>query len=176
MTYRVFIYSYNWCRPPFATISPRRITPRRRKWLHTPTFSGTPGILHRSPQWQTHSPPFLFAPLRLGPAALLTAAPGRPIAAAEEDASPAAPHLDARMGRSSAIFTGSTATTPQAAANPVTGRETRFPPWAASCSRRPHLPTGFDFQTTISCRHRCRRLSVSSQVLCRLFWPQSNWR
>ncbi|MFO0003227.1 MAG: hypothetical protein ACK559_19070, partial [bacterium] len=88
------------------------------------------------------------------------------------DASPAAPHLDARMDNSSAPSTGRPAMTPQAAANPVTGRETRLPPWAAPCSRRPHLPTGFDFQATISCRHRCRRLSFSSQVLCHPFWPQ----
>ena len=36
--------------PPFATPSPRRTTPQRRKWLLTPTFSGTPGIPLWSPQ------------------------------------------------------------------------------------------------------------------------------
>jgi hypothetical protein len=67
-------------------------------WL---IFSGTPGTPHRFPLCRIHWPPFPSVPLRLRAAALLTAAPGRPIAAAVANANrPAALHLDARMARS----------------------------------------------------------------------------
>jgi hypothetical protein len=41
--------------------------------------------------------------------------------------------------------TGGTATGPSAATGRIVSlRKTRSPPWAAQCSRRPHLPPGFD--------------------------------
>jgi hypothetical protein len=69
-----------------------------------------------------------------------------PIAAVAADANrPAAPHLDTRTARGFATSTGGTAVTPQAAASLVIGRKTRSPPWAAQCSRWPHLSSGFGF-------------------------------
>ncbi len=56
---------------------------------------------------------------------------------------PAAPLPDGQMGKKCAGFTRSTGLTPRAACRAVSGRKTRSPPWAAQCSRRPHLPPGF---------------------------------
>jgi HEPN domain-containing protein len=67
----------------------------------------------------------------------------RQIAAVEVASRPAALHLDAQMAKRFAGSTGSGVRTLPAATNPVTGRETRSPPWAAQCSRRPHLSPGF---------------------------------
>ena len=144
-------------------------------------FSGTPGIHHQSPLLQIHWQLCRVAPIR-PPAvhSLLIAAPGRPIAAAQADTNrPAAPHQDAQMARKFAGYTGSMGPTPQIVAGrtrrPVIGRKTRSPPWAAQCSRRPHLSPGFGFTTKISCRHRCRRFGVPTQVLCFYFRPPLGW-
>jgi hypothetical protein len=90
------------------------------------------------------SPPLWSAPL-LPPAvhSLLIAAPGRQIAAVGDARRPAAPHLDTQMVKRFAGSTGSGVLTLQTARSPVTGRETRSPPWEAQCSRRPHLSPGF---------------------------------
>ena len=140
------------CRLPSGTISPRRITQRRLRWRHTRIFSGTPGVRHQSQRSRIRSLQCRFAPLR--PAAvpnLRTAAPGRPIAAAAEGASRlAAPHRDAKTSRLSVPMMGCAKTTGSMATRPTTAtgkivslRKTRSPPWAAQCSRRPHLPPGF---------------------------------
>ncbi len=169
------------CRPPSKTTSPRRTTQRRRRWRHTSIFSGTPEILRLSPLLPSHSPPFQFAPLRLGRAALLTAATGCPIAAADVSR-PAAPHLDARTAGLAAPATDCAATTGGTATRPTTAeaiasfRKTRSLPWAAQRSRQPHLSSGFGFQTTISGRHRCRCLSFSTQVYNSHFRSAFFWR
>jgi hypothetical protein len=133
------------CRLPSGTISPRRTTQRRQRWQHTRIFSGMPGTQHQYQLFQIPSPPCQFAPLcQIAAPSLQTAAPGHLIAAAAVAASrPAAPHPAGQMARGFAGFTRSTGLTPQAAAQIVSGRKTRSPPWAAQCSRRPHLSPGF---------------------------------
>jgi len=78
--------------------------------------------------------------------------------------------LSTRMG--CAKTTGSTAPRPTTArGRTARWRKTRSPPWATQRSRRPHISSGFGFQTTISGRHRCRCLSFSSQVCSSHFRP-----
>jgi hypothetical protein len=131
------------------------------------------------------SPPFLLAPLRLGPAVpptatpyLLTAAPGPQIATATTSASrAAAKHQDARTAepaRNCVYITVISASRPRSARAHATGRKTRSLPWAAQCSRRPHLSSGFGFQQfqQFLVRHRC---AVSSQVVSCLFRSPIVW-
>jgi hypothetical protein len=126
------------------TTSQRRTIQRRQRCRSTQILSGTPGIQRQSPLIQILWQPCRSTPLR-PPAvhSLLIAAPGRRIAAVEDASLPAAPHLDAQMARRFAGSTGRTVLMLQAAASPVIGRKTRSPPWAAQCSRRPHLSPGF---------------------------------
>jgi hypothetical protein len=133
------------CQLPSGTTSPRPITQRRQRWRHTQISSGTPGAQQQSQLSQIPLPPCQFAPLcPIAAPSLRTAAPGRLIAAAAVAASrPAAPLPDGQMGKKCAGFTRSMGLTPRAAGRAVSGRKTRSPPWAAQCSRRPHLSPGF---------------------------------
>ena len=165
------------CRQPSETTLQRRTTQHRQTWQHMPIFSGTPGILLRSPLSPSHSPPYPFVPLRLGTAVLLTAAPDRLSAAAEGASHLAAPHQAPRTAELPAPATVCAKTTGGLAPGPTTAgeiaifRKTRSPPWAAQRSRRPHIPSGFGFQATISGRHRCRCFSFSTQVYNSHFRP-----
>ena len=127
-----------------------KITQRRQRWRHMQIFSGTPGVQRQSQRSQIRSLQCRFAPLRPAAApSLLTVAPGRPIAAtaaavaANRPANPLPDEQVVRKNPTFATFTRSGGLTPTAAGQAVSGRKTRLPPWAAQCSRRPHLPPGF---------------------------------